>query len=50
MENELLNILNNFGFPALVSLFLMIRIEQRLILLSDNINKLSIVLENKLSL
>lgn len=50
MESELINILNNFGFPVLVSLFLMIRIEQRLISLSDNINKLSIVLENKLSL
>ena len=46
---DLMNVLSEIGFPALVTMYLLVRIEtklqdlsERIILLSNNINKLSL--------
>ena len=43
---ELQNMIANVGFPIVVSIFLLIRIENKLSTLSDSINGLSKIIEN----
>lgn len=43
---DLQNMIANVGFPIVVSIFLLIRIENKLSTLSDSINGLSKIIEN----
>ena len=46
MEVELRNMIANVGFPIAVSIFLLIRIENKLSTLSESINGLSKIIES----
>lgn len=46
MEVELRNMIANVGFPIAVSVFLLMRVENRLSTLSESINGLSKIIEN----
>ncbi|MGL6106415.1 YvrJ family protein [Romboutsia sp.] len=41
MDDSLLNLIANVGFPIALSMYLLIRIEGKLSLLTDSINELS---------
>lgn len=44
MSNELLNMIGNLGFPIAVSVYLLVRLEGKLEVLTQSINNLSSVL------
>ncbi len=46
MDNDFLTIIANVGFPIALSMYLLVRIEGKLQVLSDSINELSSVLVN----
>ncbi|MBC5997668.1 YvrJ family protein [Romboutsia ilealis] len=46
MDNNFLTIIANVGFPIALSMYLLVRIEGKLQVLSDSINELSSVLVN----
>ena len=46
MEVELRNMIANVGFPIAVSIFLLMRVENKLTALSESINALSKIIEN----
>ena len=46
MDNDFLTIITNVGFPITLSMYLLVRIEGKLQVLSDSINELSSVLVN----
>lgn len=46
MEVELRNMIANVGFPIAVSIFLLMRVENKLTVLSESINSLSKIIEN----
>ena len=46
MDNDFLTIIAMFGFPIALSMYLLVRIEGKLQVLSDSINELSSVLVN----
>lgn len=48
MENELMNMIGNVGFPVAVSAYLLIRLEKQLNSLSNSINKLNTIISTKL--
>ena len=41
MENELISNISNIGFPIAISVYLLIRFEGKLVLLSNSITELS---------
>lgn len=41
MDNELINLVTNVGFPIALSMYLLVRIEGKLTGLTDSINELS---------
>ena len=44
MSNDLLNMIGNLGFPIAVSVYLLVRLESRLEVLTQSINNLSNVI------
>ncbi len=46
MDNDFLTIIANVGFPIALSIYLLVRIEGKLQVLSDSINELSSILVN----
>ena len=46
MDNDFLTIIANVGFPIALSMYLLVRIEGKLQVLSDSINELSSVFVN----
>jgi hypothetical protein len=44
MNNELLNMIGNMGFPIAVSVYLLVRLESKLEVLTSSINNLSNVI------
>lgn len=44
MSNDLLNMIGNVGFPIAVSVYLLVRLESRLEVLTQSINNLSSVI------
>ncbi|WML34404.1 YvrJ family protein [Clostridium sp. OS1-26] len=44
MSNDLLNMIGNVGFPIAVSVYLLVRLESRLEVLTQSINNLSNVI------
>ncbi len=44
MNNDLLNMIGNLGFPIAVSVYLLVRLESRLEVLTQSINNLSNVI------
>jgi hypothetical protein len=42
---EILKTIGNFGFPIVVSIYLLVRIEEKLQQLTESINKLAAVVE-----
>lgn len=46
MENSLVNLIGNVGFPIAVSIYLLVRVEGKLEVLTNSINNLSSVMNN----
>ncbi|WML36748.1 YvrJ family protein [Clostridium sp. OS1-26] len=49
MSNELLNMIGNVGFPIVVSVYLLVRLEAKLEVLTQSINNLSNVINKSTS-
>ena len=46
--NDFINLIGNIGFPAVISLYVLVRLEKQLINLTTSINKLNIIISTKL--
>ena len=46
--NELINLMVNNGFPVAVSAYLLIRLEKKITILADSINRLNAIISAKL--
>lgn len=46
--NDFINLIGNIGFPAVISLYVLVRLEKQLINLTASINKLNIIISTKL--
>ncbi|MTK10637.1 MAG: YvrJ family protein [Clostridiaceae bacterium] len=46
MNSDLLNMVGNVGFPIAVSVYLLVRLESKLEVLTTSINNLSMVINN----
>ncbi len=47
MENEIMNVVGNVGFPIAISVYLLVRLESKLEILTNSINNLSSVIVNR---